>query len=193
MSVIPEGYGEATLFILGGPSDPINIVFGYEVATLTTEPNENAQNAYESFFGGSNIWSRMTGSLVGVKATVREREGGNIRTGEYSLTTATGSPGQPALPPNNAVLIRKVTALGGRHGTGRMYVPGQIESEVDNAGLISGASLANIQAGATGMLGDLSANDMPMYVLHDSALIAPTLVTALSVQSRIATQRRRIR
>lgn len=193
MSVIPNGFGEATLVIMGGPSDPINIVFGYEFASLTSEPNENAQNAYEAFFGGANIWSRMVGPLVGVRCDVREVEGGVLRTGSYSLVTATGSPGLLALPPNNAVLIRKVTAAGGRTGTGRMYVPALIETEVDSSGLISGASQASIQAGATGMLSDLSTNDIPMYVLHDSALIAPNLVTSLSVQTRVATQRRRLR
>ena len=193
MSFIPSGYGEATLEIRGGPSDPINIVFGYEFGIINQTPNENAQNCYEAFFGGSNIWSRMVGPLIGVRCDVRETEGGALRTGSYSLNTATGSPGLLALPPNNAVLIRKVTAAGGRTGTGRMYVPAMIETEVDSSGLISGASQANIQAGATGMLGDMSTNDIPMYLLHDSALIAPNLVTSLSVQTRVATQRRRLR
>jgi len=193
MSFIPSGYGEATLEIRGGPSDPINIVFGYEFGIINQTPNENAQNCYESFFGGSNIWSRMVGPLVGTKCTVNENHSGTTLTGEYALTTPTGSPGLLALPPNNAVLIRKVTSQGGRQGTGRMYVPGQIETEVDSLGLIGAASLANVQAGATGMHGDLEANAIPMYLLHAVAGPSPVLVTALSVQPLIATQRRRIR
>lgn len=193
MSVIPDGFGEATLEIRGGPSDPINIVIGYSVSPLTSEPNSNAQQIWSAFFGGSNLWNRMVGPLLATKVSVNENEGGVMRTGEHSQIGATGSPGLLALPPNNAVLIRKVTAAGGRRGTGRMYVPAMIETEVDSSGLISGASQANMQAGANGTFADLEDSSVPMYVLHDVAGPAPNLVTALSVQSLIATQRRRIR
>src|SRR3970282_348748 len=191
MSFLPEGIGEATIEIRGGPSDPINIVVGYNFIALDSEPNENAQNVYEAFAGGANIWSRMVGPLVVTKVSVREKEGGVIRTDEYALSTATGSPGLLPLPPNNAVLIRKVSTVSGRHGNGRMYVPAMIETEVDSNGLISAASLANIQAGATGMLGDMIANSIDMVILHDDPLLPAYTVTALQVQPLIATQRRR--
>lgn len=193
MSVIPEGFGEATLFIEGGPSDPINIVWGYEVATLTTEPNENAQNNLEAFAGGSNVWPRMSGPLVVTRCEVREREGGLIRTGEYALTVPTGFPTNETDPPNVSMLVRKVTASGGRANTGRMYVVGLDQAAGDSSGFLSAATIADRQAGCNGMLGDMSANDIPMYLLHNNPALAPTLVTALIVQARVATQRRRLR
>src|SRR3970040_2227475 len=55
MAFLPGGIGEATIEIRGGPSDPINIVVGYNFIALDSEPNENAQNVYEAFAGGANI------------------------------------------------------------------------------------------------------------------------------------------
>lgn len=193
MSVIPEGFGEATIFIEGGPSDPINIVWGYEVATLTSEPNENAQNNLEAFALGNNPWSELSGTLRVTRCEVRETEGGNLRTGEYAATVLTGFPANAAFPPNNAILVRKVTAQGGREHTGRMYMPGVDETGADNTGLLTTAYVAALQASVNGMLGDMSTNDIPMYVLHQNPLTPPTLVTSLVVQSRTATQRRRLR
>lgn len=193
MSVIPEGFGEATLNFTGGPSDPINIVWGYEVATLTSEPNENAQNCYEAFALGQNPWTKLSGPLTLQSCTVRETEGGVVRNGEYVAPVASGNPANPMLPTNNALLVRKVSSAGGRRGTGRMYVPGLNETAVDAQGIVESSYLIVLQAAFTGMLGDLSTNDVPMHILHDIAGPAPTLVQSLAVQARVATQRRRLR
>lgn len=102
------------------------------------------------------------------------------------------------LPQNNACLIRKRTALGGRKNRGRMYVPYVLpEGNVDNSGIIAGTRVTAIQTAADDFQDDLLAGDpgpsIPMVVLHSVSTDTPTPITTLEVDNLLATQRRRLR
>lgn len=116
-----------------------------------------------------------------------------------------------ATPPNTAYLVTKGTAVGGRRGKGRMFVPGLPEVSVDDSGTITQPSLGTIQGRFDGFLGDLATASIPMVLLHEPATVwtlvngqprrvplpgpvpSPDEVTSLNVAARVGTQRRRLR
>lgn len=109
-------------------------------------------------------------------------------------TAVAGTAGTDRLPPNNALLIRKQTGVGGRRNRGRMYLPGIVaESGVDSTGTISG--LAGLQTIASAWLGDIVAvaGITQMVLLHSVGASTPTNVNELVVDGVVATQRRRLR
>jgi len=104
--------------------------------------------------------------------------------------------------PNCALLVKKQTATGGRRGRGRNYIPWVLlDAAVDDVGNVDSGSLAVRQSDAEDWLEDLELGTTgsyatPMVILHDSSGSgpepAPSVVTALQVDSRIANQRRRL-
>lgn len=126
-------------------------------------------------------------------ASVLVKKGPNT-TGQ-SAEVFPGLQGPNALqgtPPQVAILVKKVTALGGREGRGRMYIPGYSEGDVTTAGEITGADLTSLQASADTFLSDAIAADIQPVLLHNSAT-APTEILSFQVDSRVGTQRRRLR
>lgn len=97
--------------------------------------------------------------------------------------------------PNTAVLVRKVTALGGHAGRGRWYWPGIIETQVGSNGFLTPAKLSDWQDAFDSFFTFLEASDFPPVLLHgeESPLSTPTPVTRFIVDPRVATQRRRLR
>jgi hypothetical protein len=133
-------------------------------------------NGY-SFKGVSVMLMTDTGPLVG----------------EY-FDPVEGTGGPSPLPPQCAVLLNKSTALGGRKYRGRAYIPPLFpaESGVDAAGVLDSGHRGTMQDSYdTAMAGMDTAEFVP--VLHHSDGTAGTPITALTVGSVIATQRRRLR
>lgn len=116
-----------------------------------------------------------------------------------------GAQGPGALPINNATLVTRITALGGVQFRGRMYLPGVSEGAVDDEGNLTVGGQAQFQGALTAFFDHLVAEQVPMVILHSPPLVdpgpppvfgaapAPTLVTELRVQRKIATQRTRLR
>lgn len=123
---------------------------------------------------------------------------------------AAGSQGTPC-PPNVSVLSKKQSALAGRRGRGRNYIPGIAEADVDAAGYIGEGPIADwvliwnniatfindIPVGA----GGLAEPAIIHGLLRDpdtgdpipGTAIAPTPIVFMTVEQRVATQRRRLR
>lgn len=125
------------------------------------------------------------------------QDGGDPITYEYPATNAGDSSSFPMWP-NTSVLIRKDTAAGGRRNRGRMYVPGfALRSLVTPAGLIDPAYLADFNTNLATFLATVNAgtgfNPTNLGVLHSEPPSAPAVITSLVAQSKVATQRRRLR
>lgn len=115
------------------------------------------------------------------------------------ITFEAGSPtpgSGSSTPSSNQVsmLATKRTLLGGRKGRGRMFLPAPLESQVNNTGELDSSYKGNVQDslddiinGTAGML-----NGEP-YLLHTASSPAPTLIQAVTVESIVATQRRRLK
>lgn len=116
--------------------------------------------------------------------------------------TGSGSDSTPMAPPNVALLVRKQTNTGGRRGRGRMYVPWCLpKGDVNDVGVIDVGAVATRASDAVGWLGNLESGgsgtfETPMVILHDSSGAgpepAPSVVTQLFVDNKVATQRRRL-
>jgi hypothetical protein len=74
-----------------------------------------------------------------------------------------------------------------------MFLPIVGEANTDSGGMLSTASRNAWQTAVTGWLNDLALRNVPMVLLHNQVEIVPTPVTALVVDPRVATQRRRLR
>lgn len=122
------------------------------------------------------------------------QDGGDIRI-DGSASLVNGTAGAGPLAPNSGVLIRKLTALGGRRQRGRMYIPGTPEGSVSAAGFLTGAYLTTVTTGAdpirTGLRNTAEVEEV--VLLHNVAPFTPTTITSLEGQTKIATQRRRLR
>lgn len=100
-----------------------------------------------------------------------------------------------SLPNNTAVLVRKVTALGGRRGRGRMFIPGANRDSCTGNGALIPDAFAGwataIEAFTDGI--PAGANVSNPVLLHQSAPFDATDVVTLQLQHQVATQRRRMR
>lgn len=128
----------------------------------------------------------------------------SVRTfSETATAEATGeAPGERVIvepPPNTSLLIRKVTAQRGPRGRGRMYPLGLFsEGEVNEQGVIDESVVSDLQDDFTAFFASLTTDGNPMVILQNSDGVSPPVdppppVTALLVQSKCATQRRRLR
>lgn len=176
------GDQEAMYFSLG-----VDLAVGVSATQSAADTLINAvRNAIDNIV--SNLYTLGPGHVI------FGNDGGDVRIDGSSAPVAGAAAGEP-LPQNCAVLFRKNTAAGGRRNRGRFYVPGPPEASVDKAGLLSGAYMTTCQAAGTAILNDVTgtAEAEGLVLFHDTAPFTPTAITALEPQSRIATQRRRLR
>jgi len=94
--------------------------------------------------------------------------------------------------PQVAFLLRKRTAMGGRMNRGRMFLPGVPEGAVDGAGVVVPEMITDLQTACDAFLAAIDTLEGEMVILH-SASSDPTSVISLQADSRVATQRRRLR
>lgn len=97
-----------------------------------------------------------------------------------------------AVPPNVSILVHKITGAGGRQGRGRMYMPCWVEGTVDHAGVVDATLRANLQTNLNNFRIAMAADDLPLVLLHGD-LLTPYPIDILTVDTRAATQRRRLR
>jgi len=118
--------------------------------------------------------------------------GGVPVTGSGTSSTVGGT-GLDSIPGNGALLVQKLSILGGRQNRGRFFMPWCLqEANVDELGGIAGGTVSDYQDIFDNVLTALATEDVPMVVLHTGAG-TPATVSQLVVQSTIGTQRRRIR
>lgn len=194
---IGVGYGQASLVMNAtGTSWNQVVTWGFKDTAGTGSPSAAlaaigpVATGTGKFFNGANISSQY--SLVRLDVTIGTASGPVIGTTAYGVT-GTASLNSP--PANCAILCSKATARGGRRGRGRMFIsPAFVdEGNVGASGTIAAGTLAALQTKITTLLSDLAGTAYPMYLLHDSSEVAPDAVTVLTLQSRMATQRTRMR
>jgi hypothetical protein len=106
---------------------------------------------------------------------------------------------QVIAPPNVTYLLKKTTAFAGRRFRGRIYIPYVSITGITQTGSLSAGELTILTARAAAVLSSLVAagpNASELSLLHAestlSATPSPTPITALSAESVVATQRRRL-
>lgn len=92
-----------------------------------------------------------------------------------------------------AILAQKQTGFGGRAGRGRIFIPGIPAASVDTDGAVAGAVITALNDDLADLLLAVSVADVPAALLHNDPGLEPYEITALTVASQAATQRRRNR
>jgi hypothetical protein len=172
-------------------ADPWYTTIGFVAGTPT--------NAQDFIDGMSDAWDTnlkavTSDQVVLVETSGLYNEGGlflDLLHTNGDAGTATGN-----FPPSNcAVLIRKNTAFAGRTYRGRWYWPSVLlESHIDGGGAVDGTQLADLQDRFDNVLSFLNGvTGAGCRLLHATDDPVATEILTLSVQNKIATQRRRMR
>lgn len=195
--IIPATYAVARLiWSLASDSEEMISTLGlHNDADFSAEDlAEEVYNAYTSSFDPADLSNEYT--FEGVSVTLGPVPGTGP-TAEFR-DPVPGTSSQTRPPSNLAVLVRKVTALGGRRNRGRMFLPAGFiaEGNVDARGFLDPALVSALQGDVDAFLTALDPSTLGAVtpvILHSEEPSAPTPVTALRVQSLAATQRRRMR
>lgn len=205
--IIPENFFNARyIFTNAAVVDPMGFSLGGQ-GDIGMTAQDIAQELRIDFTTNFAFATSQLGSgWVFEGVTVTKTEAGSPEIGE-SLVPVVGSDPAPGAVAHTAILIRKNTGTGGRQHRGRMYWPPfhLPETSVGVGGEILSTLLVAQQTQLTNWHEDLVTHLIPPWLLHanlrdpitgeeipDSAA-TPTPITSFTIQSRAATQRRRIR
>ena len=192
MSLIPTGAAQVN-FKVTGLGAPLGAQFTFGVACGDeTEADDVAQGALNALqFSG--LWGFMSSSVT--ITAVLAKKGPNL-TGPMAEIGANlvggdnSEPVPPKLAPASTFAVKS-----GRMNQGRLYLPGLPEAVVGASGNLSPATMAQMQTKADDFLEALQDASLPMLLLHstETSQYLPQPVLKLSIQARVATQRRRLR
>ncbi len=192
--IIPTGFSQISL-IFGGAGLPTGgaVVYGVE--------NTDDQPPVDICLLARDLWDeniRPDVSSGVVLQKVQVKNGPNTTGGFAEITSSlAGGATGAACTPQVAILVKKVTGIGGRQNRGRLYHPGVLEAAVNNDGFLVPANLATLQTDYSNWWDahGLGSN-IPMVLLHapgGSSDDTPTAIETLTVQAQVGTQRRRNR
>lgn len=188
--VIPDGYSQINLFFTGAMV-PLGaeVVFGVNHDNVLT-PTEVA-TVVSAAITSSDIQDRFSNQQS--VTTIRCKQGPNDDGPFADLATA--HPGQSSgdmMSQQVALLLKKSTNRGGRKGVGRMFWPGILASDVLDTGRIGSTAATAWTTQFGNFVTALDTADCTMVLLHGDDT-TPDVVTALTPQSLVATQKRRLR
>lgn len=155
---------------------------------------------------GSNGWvAAFIANVLPVLSAGISVTGGfytDLRTssGASGPTAAIGPPVQGGgsgtmCPPNTAGLVKLATSGSRSQRSGRMFLPGIDEDQVDAAGNMTSGLVGDLQTAMDAFWDELTGiNIIPVVNSKTSeTTYAPATVTGMIVQEKVATQRRRLR
>lgn len=190
MVTIPDGYGQ--LSVIHETQDGV----GESVWTLgfqNTGDDDAAAcvDVYKSTFVASDYWDALSTTTDVTELRVKL---GPSDTGPSAVTDVnlSGTNGGVPVGPQVSFLLTKNTALGGRRGRGRAFLPGHAATSLTTSGFWDPAHVSFTVSEVTSIILAAGFAGLTPVLLHSSAL-TPTPITSLSGATRIATQRRRNR
>lgn len=193
--VVPVGETLAVLrWILDGDPEEMVSTIGVNYEG-STDPNVVAAQVFVAAAGSASICDEtaMVGGWTFVGVTTYTQDDPGMLVGEFNDPIVSTSGDTNALPSNCAFLVHKSTASSGRQNKGRMYLPPflGVESEVSRTGLII-ANYSAYNARVEDFFAGLVSQDLNPRLFHSTPIPA-TPITALTLDTQIATQRRRMR
>lgn len=190
MVTIPTGYGQLTLAMSGANIEGEAVITqGFQ--NVGADDAGTIADLFKSTFTASEFWERFSTTLAFDEARVKL---GPSSTGEAAVVDIglTGAVGGQPVSPQVALLLRKTTALGGRQGRGRTFLPGLPQAALDDSATWDTVEPSECATNWQGIWAAMLLGGQPPVLLHSGAL-TPTPVTAFVGASRVATQRRRNR
>jgi hypothetical protein len=194
---IPEDYGLAEFrHQLSGDAEPMITTCGFHIPGDAATADQVAEQFGDAWSGAGHPFDPTYATTLWTftECVVTMRKDGDL----YEGVEVYGLPGANTTtqPPSNcALLIRKNSGVLGRRNRGRFYQPpfDIPMTYVDVRGGLSGTLTTRKQAEYQSFFDDADAAATPLVILHSVSEILPRVITSLSVQSTLATQRRRMR
>lgn len=189
MAIIPVGFGQVNFFFTGaGYARGAQVVMGF-----SNDGPSGALGAAEAFAENwvTNILPEQATDITLDQVKVKL---GPNDTGDEAVSSVgeAGTNAGQGYSPQVAALITKVTLLGGREGRGRIFFPGLLEASTDGLGKLTAATKNSLDVAFASFKLQASDDDLPIFLLHNSAT-APTALEGFDTVQLLATQRRRIR
>ncbi len=199
--VIPANHGQfAHHFSLPGDQQEMLVTGGYELGGLGTTPNDVALALHTAAKTLTNSRLPTQITLVRTTTTLVEAVGEDPIVGERIDPTNGGRASANLLTQNTTWLIKKLTASGGRRNKGRQFWPGVPDVSVNDVGVLNGPEVIDWNTALeTYLFAIQDSVTIERYVLFhtlppvSTVGLAPTTVTSLVCDSRVATQRQRLR
>jgi len=199
--LVPNGFAQITLPLQHVSGAHVGaIVFGVEYINGLTDGVALCDKMVTDYDSTLGVLTDA-GVLIG-PAIARVGVGSGEPVSFVGTSQGQGNKTAEMLPSNCALLVKKTTFTGGRRGRGRAYLPWVIEETwCDDVGNIFSTNQATLQGAVDDWKGELETgagalDPTPMYLLHNSEgetpAGSPSEVVSLTVDSLIATQRRRL-
>ncbi len=192
--IIPANYAQANIRFTG-----TNLPTGAEITLgfnteLYAGPAYNAALAVLQEFQAANIRAQISPEVTIDSCLFKKGPNDTGESAVYSSPLA-GTAASTAAGPQVAWLVRKVTGFGGRTGRGRFYIPGMSEAVCGVGGLVGANQRALLDTALGTFRTNLNALGLVPTLLHGSGspVQTPMPITAFVVDTRAATQRRRLR
>jgi len=190
---IPTGFAQVN-FLFGGGAFPTGaeVTLGLDVQGFIGTPQDAADTALTHW--AATIRLSQTSALTLLGTSIKY---GPTATGPSAVSAGPFAGGLSDDPSPSAVamLVRKLTAAGGRAGRGRMFVPGLGDAQIGTGGAILGSYRTTMQGHLDDFMTAMNGDDLTPVLLHNagSPIAVPTEITSLQLDSTAATQRRRQR
>lgn len=196
MGVVPPvGETQCVLrWLVSGDSEEQVCTLGVK-DNLSTDPELTAAAIYTAATATGSLTPtaamNQAWTFVGVTCYLQDDPGQQIGVFNNPVTATTG--GLVTLPTNCAYLVHKNTAQSGRSGKGRMYLPAWVlgEGDIGINGIIE-SSYTTIQNRLDTFYDALGDESLDVKLFH-SAPVNSTPVLSFTLDTQIATQRRRMR
>lgn len=201
MTVIPSGFAQVT-HRFGGGGLPLGAAVTYGIGlTFAAGLDAIAAEVHDAY---GDIFMVETTSDVSLLSTLVKAGPNDVGPFFEFTGIVTGTEPGDQESPGAALLIHKVTAIGGRRSRGRFYLPGAAGTDFGDNGAVQPAAVTKWQNAANAFLTRIVAHlgITDMYLLHSESspdtenptpVPVPTVITNLVVDSLQATQRRRLR
>lgn len=191
--LIPEGYLQANLMFSGnGLSGGAQVTWGFKNELEDKTPAVVAAIIQSSW--DEHCMSMFTNNLVFDGAFVKFGPNATGPDG-FSPSGNVGTDAGTSVPPQVAILVKKLTDSGGRANRGRAYLPPVRATHIDGDGNVDSDFAAGVVSNLNDWQTDIFAEDLTPVLLHgeSSPVVTPTPLTHLVCELRVATQRGRVR
>jgi hypothetical protein len=176
------------------------LTFGIDNAG--TDPTAVAVGVSAAFGATGSLFTAIDSQVTLVRTRVAlGTDGGEDNVGLSSQVIACTAT-LNSTPPNCAVLVHKRTSRGGRRGRGRLYIPWAASNALTSEnGSVIAADITRVQNAVTAWSNALSSGPGALVLLHRPSAPGtghptspgpPDVVSSMSVDPLIGTQRRRL-
>lgn len=196
--VIPSGYALAAWqFTSANGTAPFVTTCGVSVPSSVPADLVDVANSLFTEYANELLPATHT-QMTLERVSLQVDTAGGLASYDSDLSSEGGGDSSAPMPYAAAIIMRKITAVGGRAGRGRMFLPGTAsENVVDQNGIVDSVQRAALNT-AMENLWDQHAVTIPTsnpVLLHDEAspVTAPSTITSFQCSTLVGWIRDRIR